>query len=162
VKGLLDVQAVHVPLPLALEAHSHLRQAGRKGYEAFALWAGELVGTTFEVRHTLIPQQTGHRLPTGVCVTVDAPELHRINVWLYQNKVKLVAQLHSHPTNAYHSDTDDEYPIATQLGSLSLVIPNFAAEPFALRRCAAYRLLPDQGWVELGPDRTEQLIKIIE
>jgi hypothetical protein len=161
-KGLLDVQIVRVPLALALDAHAHLRQAGRKGYEAFALWAGVLIGTTFEVRHTLIPQQTGHRLPSGVCVTVDAPELHRLNVWLYQNKVTLVAQLHSHPTEAYHSDTDDEYPIATQLGSLSLVIPNFAAEPFSLRRCAVYRLLPGQGWAELRPDHVEQLIQIVE
>ena len=35
---------------------------------------------------------------------------------------------------------DDALPIATTVGCLSLVIPNFAREPFALDQCAVYRL----------------------
>jgi hypothetical protein len=93
---------------------------------------------------------------------VDSAELHRINVWLYENSLTLVAQLHSHPEEAYHSDTDDAFPIVTVVGGLSLVIPGFAREPFSLSRCAIYRLMPGAGWVELAAREAASLITITE
>jgi hypothetical protein len=160
VSSLAQVETVRVPRRCVEEAHSHLALVGRKGLEGFALWAGVHSGSTFHVRDTIIPEQTGLRTDLGVCVTVDGRELHRINVWLYNHGLTLVAQLHSHPTEAYHSDTDDTYPIATVTGSLSLVIQDFARPPFSLRRCAVYRLLPPNGWVKLSPDAAEGLITI--
>jgi hypothetical protein len=62
----------------------------------------------------------------------------------------LLAQIHSHPAEAYHSDTDDAFPIATAAGSLSLVIPDFAARPFALPECAVYRLSATGVWEKLS------------
>ena len=160
--GMAQVETVRVPRRCAMEAHVHLALVGREGLEGFALWAGKLEGAVFYVTDTVIPKQTGLRTDLGVCVTVDARELHRINVWLYNHGLTLIAQLHSHPTEAYHSDTDDTYPIATTTGSLSLVIPDFAREPFSLKRCAIYRLLPPCGWVELSFDEAETLIRIEE
>lgn len=150
-----------VPKALAIRAHAHLRNAGRRGLEGFTLWAGELEGEEFHVRETIIPSQTPLQLPSGVCVRVDAEELHRLNVWLFNRKLTLLAQLHSHPEEAYHSPTDDTFPIATSLGSLSLVVPNFARQPFSLARCAVYRLLQN-GWTRLPPYEVEHLIRIIE
>ena len=74
--GLLAVQNVRVPLSKALEAHGYLRQIGRHGAEAVALWAGTLEGVNFEVRATIIPEQTPYQTPTGVCFTVSPQELH--------------------------------------------------------------------------------------
>lgn len=159
--GLLDIRSVIVPRPLAVEAHAHLQRVGGQGLEGFVLWAGVRDGTTFRVSATHIPVQAGHRLAHGVCVTVDGEELHRLNVWLFEQRLTLAAQLHSHPGAAYHSDTDDAYPIATTLGALSIVVPNFAAGPFSLARCAVYRLQPDQGWVRLRPGEVERLITIV-
>lgn len=64
--------------------------------------------------------------------------------WLYDNGQRLGAQVHSHPTRAYHSDTDDAYPIATQRGALSLV-PHFATDGIRGRGVATYRLTAS-GW----------------
>lgn len=79
-------------------------------------------------------------------VRVDGDALHRLNVWLYQHQQMLGVQVHAHPTDAYHSDTDDTFPIVTTLGGLSLVVPNFCRRDL-FRGSAAYRLTPN-GWVE--------------
>lgn len=160
--GLLDVHAVRVPLALALKAHDHMSRVGKVGDEGIALWAGVREGETFHVRETVIPQQRGLRLGSGICATVSGEELHCINVWLYEHGLTLVAQLHSHPTEAYHSETDDAYPIVTTLGCLSLVVPDFAAAPFSLARCAVYRLMPRSGWVRLSAREVETLILLGE
>jgi hypothetical protein len=156
--GLAHVKKVIVPSVCVEEAHSHLRRVGQEGLEGFALWAGESDGDTFLVRANIIPEQRGLRSDLGVCVVVGGDELHRINVWLFEHQMTLIAQLHSHPNEAYHSTTDDAYPIATTTGSLSLVVPDFAREAFSLAKCAVYRLLPSRRWVELSGDEAARLI----
>ena len=160
--GFEHISKIVVPAPLAEETNSNLRVIGSRSMEGFALWAGVQNENTFFVRANIIPAQTGHQLEGGVCVSVDAQELHRINVWLFTNNMSLIAQIHTHPTDAYHSDTDDAYPIATTVGSVSLVIPNFARHPFALSRCAVYRLYHKKGWVGLTPREVTTLIHMVE
>ncbi|MDP9470645.1 MAG: hypothetical protein M3Q71_08250 [Chloroflexota bacterium] len=158
--SLADVDRVHVPRERAVEAQTHLRRVGEHASEGFALWAGTLEGTAFHVRETVIPAQRELRTGGGVAVVVDGDELHRLNLWLYEHRMTLIAQLHSHPGAAYHSPTDDALPIATAVGSLSLVVPDFARAPFALDRCAVYRLAGDGAWVELAPAQARELIVI--
>src|SRR5688572_3679882 len=38
-------------------------------------------------------------------------------------------QVHTHPNEAFHSRTDDEFPLIHEIGFLSLVIPDFALGP---------------------------------
>lgn len=159
--GFLDITQILVPGALVSEAHAHLQEVGTRDFEGQALWAGRREGPAFHVSHTLIPAQTGFRTAGGVGVYVEAEELHRINVWLYQQQLSLIAQLHSHPGSAYHSDTDDAFPVATTVGCLSIVVPSFAQEPFALSACAVYRLRPGRGWASLTPAEAQQLITII-
>src|SRR4051812_484103 len=42
-------------------------------------------------------------------------------------------QVHTHPFEAFHSQTDDAYPLLWDVGFLSLVIPNFAMGPVGFR-----------------------------
>lgn len=158
--GLTTVKSVRVPRELALKAHAYLRQVGLQGAEGFALWAGVLRDEVFRVTHTRIPVQ--HHLHTdgGILVVVDSDELLRTNLWLYEEGLTLVAQLHSHPTAAYHSETDDALPIVAAVGGLSLVAPDFARRPFSLADYAVYRLTPEDGWVELADDEVRELIVI--
>lgn len=158
--GFLDIERVIVPLSLAEAANEHLRRVGREGYEGFALWAGWREGVVFRVLETIIPAQRGIRSEEGVCVRVDGDELFRLNVHLYERGYSLIAQLHSHPGAAYHSDTDDAFPIATTAGAFSLVIPDFAVHPFSLDRCAVYRLQPGYGWVGVDPEDVQDLIQL--
>jgi len=158
--GLAAMTSVRVPSELALEAHDYLRQVGLQGAEGFALWAGVLQDEVFQVTNTRIPVQHHLRTDDGILVVVDSEELLRTNMWLYERGLTLVAQLHSHPTDAYHSETDDTLPIVATVGGLSLVAPDFARRPFSLADYAVYRLTPEKGWVELADDEVRELIVI--
>ena len=144
--SLTEFARVYLPARVAVQTQAHLRAVGLEGYEGMALWVGKPDGAQFNVLDVIIPQQHGHRTEHGLAVSVPGEELHRINMKLYRAGLRLIAQVHSHPTEAYHSDTDDEYAITTALGSLSIVIPDFAERSFRLDDCAAYRLSLRPWW----------------
>ena len=58
------------------------------------------------------------------------------------------AQVHTHPTSAWHSPTDDCYPLASGPGFHSLVIPRFATGPAGLDEAYLTVLMPDGTWTE--------------
>lgn len=151
---------VNIPKSLVDEMQLFLRKVGATGREGMVLWRGFADGNLFSVTDILIPRQRGLNTEDGVCVVVDEDEMHEINVSLFQSGLRLIAQVHTHPTNAYHSETDDKYAIATTTGSLSLVIPNFAAGEFDITNCAAYRLDKGGGWIHVPPRQVKSLIVI--
>lgn len=110
------------------------------------LWTGVQDGTTFTVRNGHVPRQTSSRTKNGLLVRVEGDALHQLNIWLYEHGEVLGAQIHAHPDEAYHSDTDDTFPIVTALGGLSLVVPHFCHRGL-LPGSAAFRLGPS-GWTQ--------------
>ena len=150
---LEGVATFDVPAHIITETETALTRAGRAGHELFVLWSGTLQGRSFAVRTAHVPRQTSYQLDTGLCVRVDGDALHKLNMWLYENEQMLGAQVHAHPTDAFHSNTDDTFPIVTTLGGLSLVV----ADVCRGGRCpasAAYRLAVD-GWRESDRAPTE-------
>lgn len=141
---LEDVALFVVPSSVIAKTERSLRRAGREGYELFVLWSGVPDGTSFLVRTAHVPRQTSYRSRSGLLVRVDGEALHALNVWLFEHEETLAAQVHAHPSDAYHSDTDDSYPIVTKVGGLSLVVPDFCRAGL-FDGSAAYRLTPG-GW----------------
>lgn len=159
---LSDITRVRIPLDVVDDVQDHLRDAGRRENEGVAFWAGHRIGTDFEVLASLIPAQTAFQSAGGIGVQIDGDELFRMNVWLHQNQMQLIAQIHSHPEEAYHSETDDDYAIMTTIGGLSIVVPNFGRDRFSLDRCAVYRLDAQRGWTGLSLAEAGQLIHVME
>ncbi|MFC1589728.1 hypothetical protein ACFL3P_05620 [Pseudomonadota bacterium] len=158
--GFVSVDNVIIPQSVIQGGHQFLRDVGATGREGLVLWIGQKDGATFNVTELVIPEQRGIRSNDGVCVVIEGNALARLNVDLYKRQLQLIAQVHSHPGAAYHSPMDDEYAIATKLGCLSLVVPDFATRPFSLAECASYRLSTDGEWMELSTDETNRLIHI--
>lgn len=150
-----------VPSDIVEGTDKHLRVAGQRGAECFVLWSGIVSGATFHVRTMHVPQQTAYRFPEGICVRVEGPELHRLNVWLFQHGEQLGVQVHSHPTDAYHSETDDAYPIVTVRGALSIVVPDFARRGIRGPGIACYRL-GVSSWDEVPTQDYGRLIHFTE
>lgn len=130
------------------DTETALRRAGDEGYELFVLWTGVKEDVRFRVHHIHVPAQDSYRTEDGLLVHVDGQALHKLNVWLFEHGEQLAAQVHAHPTEAFHSETDDAFPIASQLGSLSLVAADFCSRGLLDPTSAAYRLGPD-GWGEV-------------
>ena len=50
---------------------------------------------------------------------------HELNVQLYKLGIVAIAQIHTHPKNAFHSYIDDEGASLLIPGSFSIVIPDY-------------------------------------
>lgn len=148
-----------VPSDLCDACDEQLRQAGTAGNERFILFSGVIEQKRLLVRTMHVPKQSAYKLDGGLCVRVDADELHRLNVWLYEHKERLAIQVHSHPTEAFHSDTDDAYPMVTTRGGLSLVVPDFARDGVRGPRTALYRL-SKAGWQGLSAFDTGRVLSL--
>ena len=152
---LEHIQRFVIPRTKLAATERALRTAGASGYELFVLWSGVVESGNLIVRTCHVPKQTSRKTSRGLLVAVDGQELHKLNMWLYEHHELLGAQVHAHPTEAFHSDTDDTYPIVTTLGGLSLVVPDFARRGVLARDSAAYRLSP-RGW-DVAPLETIQV-----
>ncbi len=158
--GYLNIEKIIMPHKCLVEAYNHMREAGKRRLEGVALFAGKEEGTTFKIETTIVPEQQAMSLEDGLLYAVDGEELHRINVWLYENKMSLMAQIHSHPSRAYHSSTDDAYPIVATVGGISIVVPDFASRAIDIATWAVFRLSQTKGWVELNATEKNNLFEI--
>ena len=160
--GLLHIKTVLIPQEFVDAVYEEFQNTGKEGFERLALFAGRKTGTEFCVTHLLYPKQQLLRTPYGLSFHVDGEELERIGEWLHQNTCSLVAQVHSHPSEAYHSKADDELALITTFGGLSIVVPDFGHTDQNLEQSAFFRLLPETGWTEISKNQINSLIKIID
>jgi hypothetical protein len=119
---LSAVTTFRIPRPALTETLAVLRDAGREGHEAFVLWGGtvndDATAVTFGT--VMAPQQAAHKTHDGLLITVDGDALFAVNRTLYSRGEILAGQVHSHPTAAYHSRTDDQYPLVTLIAPCRL------------------------------------------
>jgi Prokaryotic homologs of the JAB domain len=149
---LRDIERVVVPDLVLEETWQALRSFGKRGREGLVLWAGELAEKRAIVRMAVTPAQNAIESEDGIGYFLTAETLFEVNLGLAKRKLRLLAQVHSHPGEAYHSSTDDRYAIVTTEGGFSLVVPRFAAGPAAVGICAIYRLHGSE-WRELNHDQ---------
>lgn len=160
-RGLLSIKEVFLSQVCLEQAYYHMSKVGELGLEGVALFVGQEKGEQFRITRTLIPRQKAYSLEEGLLYAIDSDELYRLNVFLYEQNLTLIAQIHSHPGKAYHSETDDAFPIVTTVGGLSIVVPDFATGPSSAEDFEVFRLSEDATWLHLSPIEKKQLIHII-
>jgi hypothetical protein len=158
--SLESIRRFRVPTDLVHTTEGELRRVGRDGYELFVLWSGIIVDETIEIRTAHVPEQTSYKTKKGLLIRVEGDALHKLNVWLYEHEQVLAAQVHAHPSDAFHSSTDDAFPIVTELGGLSLVAPDFARHGILCDGAAGYRLTAE-GWLEIPAAQLTDVIQVV-
>lgn len=156
---LAQVELVELAGYVLGQTHEVLRKYGQHGFEGLVLWVGSIHGSVARVEQVVVPEQNPIRNESGVGYFVEGPILLKLSKHLESSKLRLLAQVHSHPTEAYHSDTDDRYAIVTENGGFSLVVPDFAVRPMKLDECAIYRLRGGR-WDELTADEVHAGFRI--
>jgi hypothetical protein len=101
-----------------------LRRGGDRGEERVALWLSTSAPRTpAVVVEVYEPDQIAEvdyfRLPPD--------SMRSLMAHLRSTRRRIVAQIHTHPGRAFHSDVDAEWAIVRHVGALSLVLPRFAA-----------------------------------
>lgn len=154
-RGLLDVCRFIVPASVLNPTLEALGMAGKEGYEAFVVWGGirEDEGSTLRFKAAYKPRQNSYRTERGLFVQVEEEALFELNKTFNDGGLILAGQAHSHPTDAYHSSTDDHLPLVTLLGGLSVVIPDFALGGRSdLSRFSWFRLAAYDNWTEISEE----------
>lgn len=152
---LAAVEEFLVPLELVDQTLEPLQEAGRRGYEAFVLWGGRVdeAGRRLVFESAYFPGQTTSRAEEGLLVVVDGEALFHVNRAFYERGLTLAGQIHSHPNEAYHSETDDAFPLMTLIGGLSGVVPDFGrGGRERLGDWAWYRLTGPGTWAPVGAE----------
>ena len=127
-----------------LETFYTLRECGRGKCECAVYWTGPsdsiLVNGVEHPIHQRSP--LGYEINDG-WVT---------DFWkqLAVSKRSIKAQIHTHPDEAFHSATDDKWPIVSQIGFISIVIPRFAVGEPSLDDAWVGRLQTDGNWLRLA------------
>lgn len=69
---------------------------------------------------------------------------------LGRRSIGVRVQVHTHPGLAFHSATDDAFPIVHSVGFLSLVIPNFARGEIGFERAYLCEITETGSWREVS------------
>jgi hypothetical protein len=141
---------VYIPHHILTQTTESLRKFGARRCEGLVLWLGYVNNdNTCHVRKTLTPPQDSIKSEDGVGYLVTSETLLSLNKLLSNTGLRLLAQVHSHPGRAYHSNADDRYCIVTTEGGFSIVVPNFGFGPPDLSQWATYCLIKGT-WEELS------------
>lgn len=117
-----------------------LRSCGRGECECVVYWTGPVAADAIDgVEHP-----AHERSPYGY--QVDDTWLAHFGFRLGRDRRSVKAQVHTHPGRAFHSRTDDDWPIVAQAGFLSVVIPKFATGGATLRDAWIGYLQQDGTW----------------
>lgn len=140
-----------------------MRDFGSHGWEVLVLWLGEIEPNTGKahVVQAFVPKQKPISSENGVGYFVTGETLFQLNRDLSETGLRLIAQVHSHPQEAYHSDADDRYAIVTAQGGLSLVVPNFGRAPADPASWAVYEL-DGRDWREINKTKVRSLFEVID
>jgi hypothetical protein len=125
------------------ETFRALRECGRGECECVVYWTGPLHSNVINgVEHPV-----HRRSPFGY----EINDHWLTDFWkrLAASKQSVRAQVHTHPGSAFHSATDDKWPMVSQADFVSVVIPNLAAGEPSLDAAWIGRLQRDGTWCRL-------------
>lgn len=153
-----SIDQILVPQSILKETLIIFKEYGHEYLEVFAIWVGEEKRNTFKIKEVWFPKQNN----TIISYYVPNIDVHNINVELNKKNYSVIAQLHTHPGYAFHSQIDDENAILTLTGSLSIVIPNYGFIPIkAIDKWAVYRLTNGK-WILLSVNKVKKLFEIVK
>ena len=133
-----------LPRHMLRETFAHFRSCGRGRRECQVLWAGPW-STPNSITQLYHPKHEAH---AGGFVLAD-DWLNEFWLSLAREGLGIRVQVHTHPNEAFHSPTDDAFPIIHTIGFLSLVIPNFGCGPVGFQDAYLTEIQADGRWREV-------------
>jgi hypothetical protein len=151
-----------VPQKVLEATRAFLYARGLKGVEAVVVWIGCVRDDiTAEITDAYVPEQIARKSGYGVSVEVTQEGLTRL-ISSLEPGTFVLCRVHSHPSEAYHSDLDDMNMLISHQGAISIVVPYFANDTIALEECSVNELVHDQGWRELGSREVAERFHVVD
>jgi hypothetical protein len=134
-----------VPATVLKETFDHFRRCGGGRRECQVVWISAWRESAL-ISAAVHPQHAAH----GGGFRLDDAWLNDFWQELARKEDGIRVQIHTHPRRAFHSRTDDAYPIIHQPGFLSLVIPDFAMGVVGFERAYLAEIGDDGRWREVA------------
>lgn len=121
-----------------------LRSCGANERECKLYWLShwDQPNELIQIAH---PRHTGNRYG----VAINSAWITEFWNDLSTRKMSVCVQVHTHPNEAFHSATDDTYPLLFHAGFLSLVIPDFAMGPVGFKNAYLTEIQHHGGWQQV-------------
>ncbi len=135
-----------------------LRTGGAAGHEHVVLWLAaasrpEIVAEVYDPEQ--VTARDRFRIPPSGMLALSGR--------LRADRLRVAAQIHTHPGPAFHSEADNEWAIVRHVGALSLVLPRFAAttDPDSfLDDAMTYELSAAGAWLHVPNRGTDARLEI--
>ena len=93
----------------------------------------------------------------------SSESLSRLHSLLLQRDEFVLAQVHSHPGIAFHSDLDDYGAATLRSGFVSIVVPDYGCVPLNdLSHCAVFECQGGSRWAELACTEVIRRFRVID
>lgn len=139
---------------------SYLQNSGKRGHEGVVLWLGRRSVNPARVTRVYQPEHTA----AEDFFHIPSSSMRALMNYLDQHGISVLAQVHSHPLQAFHSKADDQWALVRHVGALSLVLPYFAKvttpDNFS-NEAAVFTLRQGNQWVEIFPPEIAQAMEIV-
>ena len=132
--------------PVLDSSFRQLRECGAGRSERVVYWCASLDQPDRLTRAVHPMHRAGHG-----GYEVDSAWVTQFFLDLRRARQTVRAQVHTHPREAGHSWTDDQFSLVPAAGFLSLVIPGFAVGLVGLADAALVRMQPDGAWASADP-----------
>lgn len=144
---------LRIPSRLLDASFSFLRACGKRRCECQVLWLAHSTGpmVVCDIAHS------DHRSHASG-FELSNQWLSELWLQLASTNTSIVAQVHTHPGRAFHSKTDDAFPIVHTPGFLSIVVPNFGRGSTSLESAYATTIGSDGAWHAMSPDSLVSVI----
>lgn len=148
-----------IPANVLDAARIAFEEAGAWGREATGLLSGNCDGINHVVKALTVPDQVASQAPR---CSVEVTETGKLQLAAaLRPDERWIARIHSHPSEAFHSPTDDANQVLTAEGSWSIVVPYFG---LGLRRgisaCAVLQLVRGR-WGPLSQTEMRSQIHVV-
>ena len=139
--------ALRLPRPVLESSFRQLRECGAGRAECVLYWCASFDQPDLLTRAV----HPVHRAGRGG-YEIDPDWITPFFLGLRRTRETVRIQVHTHPRQAGHSRTDDQYALAPAVGFLSLVIPDFTAGPAGFAGAVLVQMQLDGTWRSADPE----------
>lgn len=144
------MKTLFIPEAIVKTSLLEIKHAGGQNREGFGLWLGKRNNHVEQVTEFYVPEYVSGSAYYSVTPTGNKNLMN----YLLANRLAVLAQIHSHPDEAFHSKADDELATVTHGGGLSFVVPffgeNLNPDNFS-DMVQVYQLTQDGNWIKANP-----------
>ena len=127
---------------------NELEQRGQQRHEAGVFLLGfEYRGRMQVAAEVFYDELDARAYSTGVCV-LTGESFAKLWEICRRKKLTVIADIHTHPGEAYQSSSDQTNPMVARTGHIAIIIPNYAKRPLNREEIGIYEYCGNHNWTD--------------